>query len=1227
MSRDLKPDNDVGTVSRIDHADSGHLQRLDIVAVSGLMEPSRCWTMTTANDQEGGVFLEDLRKEIDKRYNARYFSFESLRYEGVDLLSQAGINQVAELILTDLHHMRGDEGESGGIPLTFMAHDIGGLIVKKVLTLAESSTSYYSISQDCNQVLFFGTPHRAMDPTNWEDLILNILFSLKMPPAATMNMATRLRGCSSFLEELSTEFILLSTRRRIINVHQHSEEIKDANITINRYSATTGLIHEINLPEVTSYENIAKLSADRRAFAPILNAFKAEMKPAYRACLSRLVEISPIFTIPDDQQDWYMSGPSTEVQNAYSGWMQSDTSCIITTSGGSRTGKSLHARALFRKLKSSSKIVAYFSFTRRSVLCDSIQNFLASVIFQVLIQEPERFSRIEDHFAAIEASNAWTEAGILTLFKSLFDTEKGLSPLYLVINGVHECEAAHDLIRMLLTVVSSSNSLTKLKVGLFYKHPSKGNDLIEDALSGYSDFHIKGPTLTVQTLEPLSIALADRVTSRRPYLSGLKSHVFEVLRQCRSATEMHLIAESLDRINARADLSTLNSIEAHLNKSTCHVSNVIFDTFQRLTDLGRTTLGWITYSKRPLRLKELATAVAVTNKNAKFCPDFDPKSLPVDFAFKLQSLFGPLVRLEGGGVILSDDCVREKFVELIHEDREIRSPKKATIPSDPEITAILLEYFSWEKLITPVNEALRAEKQGFILPSGPLFDLIIYAVRFLPFHYRSCMKFDQLSELLNNIHFVHMWARMNSKLNSTFSPPHMCVLEPSLLAAQLGLTEIITVHWKDMILQDQETAIGLASWSGHDDTVKELLFGERATSHTVLDTTEALEYASARGHNRIIDTIINYMREKTPQILTCLLDRLFCQAAKLGYEDQAALWISHGANLNAAPDKITALQYAVGNGHTLLALSLLKNGKIDVNSTAGTDMEKPILLAARKGYEAIANQLLDSQADLACSTENKAEKTLLRVAVESGHAKIVRRLLSALGSSHPSINLQNSSGISPLMSACTKGYAEVVRLLFKAGATVTLSDVNGNTALYHFLLSGREDIALDILKRASSIDDFKDSEMVFLKAANLGFERIIKRCFETVAEHRRCELANHKSNKTALHYAAANGNGNIVKLLLSHQAPIDMRDDDEMTPLALAAQTADARVVNLLLDGGADVRQRMPENHTILSLMVEKAKDSVKRAEVVNLLLEKVVDPNTWGKESRNALHWAVQLT
>ncbi|GAW26925.1 hypothetical protein SAMD00023353_5600640 [Rosellinia necatrix] len=61
MSNDLELDDCIGSLKCIDHANFSHLQRIDIVAIDGLVKSSRSWTMTTANDQEEGMLLGDLK--------------------------------------------------------------------------------------------------------------------------------------------------------------------------------------------------------------------------------------------------------------------------------------------------------------------------------------------------------------------------------------------------------------------------------------------------------------------------------------------------------------------------------------------------------------------------------------------------------------------------------------------------------------------------------------------------------------------------------------------------------------------------------------------------------------------------------------------------------------------------------------------------------------------------------------------------------------------------------------------------------------------------------------------------------------------------------------------------------------------------------------------------------------------------------------------------------------
>jgi ankyrin repeat protein len=57
---------------------------------------------------------------------------------------------------------------------------------------------------------------------------------------------------------------------------------------------------------------------------------------------------------------------------------------------------------------------------------------------------------------------------------------------------------------------------------------------------------------------------------------------------------------------------------------------------------------------------------------------------------------------------------------------------------------------------------------------------------------------------------------------------------------------------------------------------------------------------------------------------------------------------------------------------------------------------------------------------------------------------------------------------------------------------------------------------------------------------------------------------------TALHYAAAAGERDIVKLLLARHASIDAASPTGTTPLMLAAREGQEEVVKLLLEEGAD---------------------------------------------------------
>ncbi|SIT39423.1 putative ankyrin repeat harboring signal peptide protein [Paraburkholderia ribeironis] len=63
----------------------------------------------------------------------------------------------------------------------------------------------------------------------------------------------------------------------------------------------------------------------------------------------------------------------------------------------------------------------------------------------------------------------------------------------------------------------------------------------------------------------------------------------------------------------------------------------------------------------------------------------------------------------------------------------------------------------------------------------------------------------------------------------------------------------------------------------------------------------------------------------------------------------------------------------------------------------------------------------------------------------------------------------------------------------------------------------------------------------------------------------------NKKGWAPLHYAAANGNDDIVKVLLDHSAYVDAGSPNGTTPLMMAARGGHVSTVKLLLDNGADL--------------------------------------------------------
>jgi ankyrin repeat protein len=416
------------------------------------------------------------------------------------------------------------------------------------------------------------------------------------------------------------------------------------------------------------------------------------------------------------------------------------------------------------------------------------------------------------------------------------------------------------------------------------------------------------------------------------------------------------------------------------------------------SEYARRILQWLTFSARPLFVKEVAEALAI---DVERDPAFDRDEVLED-PLEVLNICSSLVILTGSlnkTIALAHYSVQEYLVS----DRIKQGHAKEYNMQKAECHSAIAK--SCLKYILQLSQPLSKEA----LKTSALAN---YSAQHWSSHLRDTGGNLEVS-----------WLAMD--MMSTERPEYLTwiqIYDPDRLFARPDL---------DRGLKSLAPPLYYASLLGLSMVTK-LLLGKGADINAQGGSHgSALQAASAKGHEQVVEILLEGGAKIDAQDE---YHSVLKAASASGHERVVKILLDNNANVNAHNRRCcTALQAASASGHVRV-VKILLDRDADIRLQGGF-YGTPLMLASAAGHEQIVKLLIDRGADVNAHTESF--DTALHVASASGHELIVKLLLEA----GADVNIKGQSGryVSALHAASAEGHGQIAKLLLEAGA-----DANAN---------------------------------------------------------------------------------------------------------------------------------------------------------------------------------------
>ncbi|KAJ6263870.1 Ankyrin-1 [Drechslerella dactyloides] len=1171
---------------------------VDIIAVPGLgAPPLESWKSVDPKNEFNWLTDRDgLAKEFPR---ARILLYMYQSAWSGSLKVRQFMSNLAMTLLYGLHDKRKDAPLR---PIVFIGHSMGGLVIAKAISFAESRRDLFGkMFEAISGCIFFGTPFDGAHAAAAASMFSRVSEVFGLDAATSSKLLDLMKPGDEGLRDIKNDFMRLTTKMspKIELFCFYEEKPTD-------WSRQAGLPFSVPLPKkfedfvtresatLTGVDNIGLARVHRELVK--FDSFKDTVYQLVRGPLKNIINGAPLIAknrfnstrgidrgvvkgvldaLEGVQIDKKRKRLSQSVissswilqEEEYKEWFQKagppiDSLWVVGPEGKGKLGASLaaidHIEEYIRQEETrnsgqAANLLAYF-LCDSTAECSSPEELLKSLLRQLVNQQEGLAPYAKQFVKAQKESRGKTQAGLTVenLWQCLQDilTDDLIGTVYFIVNNLHSMDEEADSTKKLMGLISSDldSSLEPLNRGhIRWLFTSQNRHSIKQAL--------KDPSIRVIDLDD------------GKYGNQVQNEL---------------------RLHAQKKIATLG-MEKGYNKALTYFAGSLIGKRAQNTqwiDITIIQLAELPTDARDLKVRSLLERIPQDLRallDRAWLSVLDPKDEKVE---EIKEMLRTLI-------ITYEEPTENDLAVL------------TGLSSEPEQRAHLCSLVEKCRPLLTFRKSGKGSDRIAFMNSIVKSHLLEHAERLLGLSVEEIRWQHGILALRSFTYLVGYFNEHeppetgNTEQQQTTAAAAPVTSENDGIATDFGMADQNPEAENTNAEEQPEAFVG---------GMEELQFDYSDEEESEYD--DDVDYVTEHIDQTSLDEVSNYAVKHWlhhASKATADIAETLSQEEEFWKRDSIVRprWLKVYEDLTNAFDGVeikglTGLHVASSVGFAQLVTALMKNGYAAERDVKDTLENTPLHLAAFLGRPNITEILLNSGAKVD-EGQDEGDSTPLAMAATQGHCRVMVKLLNrganpnSLGQGGPVIN-----------EAIVSGNMEAVRLLVEHGAVLTHDDEDSEVPPPLALSALLSDLGMFTYLLEACADKIPDEE--YSKA--LVFSAVAGRIEVT----RRLMKFQHNAEtlSASLSSAAEEANWDIMMLILESCQGLDC--DEVFETVAVSTEQQDKILSAIWKHTNGTVSQET------LSKSLYQATDKEKESTVRLLLQEFGANPNATGEEYGNAL-------